>query len=250
MKSFRFGLILLMFFFVLFVVACTKEIIYEWPKGDLVGKVQLNNYNGTPIPGGGVRVRVEGKTSLKETLTDSEGKFVFNDLETGLYDLVFEKDSFATNKVVSFQFTGGEYPFQMPTVNLGKLPVVEMFGFFVETGNYLSGRPYVSLYASFNTDEIWIRYFISDKEQVSPNDYLFTASSYCTNGHLDIGFSDIMISRLPKDKLLYIILCPTMSISKTAYLDTKTGKYIYPVSTAWVPRVKSFVITESTATSK
>ncbi|HEX2934474.1 MAG TPA: hypothetical protein VHO72_03905 [Bacteroidales bacterium] len=111
-----------MFLLILFAggtLSCKKEVYYEWPKGTLTGSVSLQSspsYNW--VKGQGVLVKVEGSSPLAQTTCDENGNFSIENLETGIYDIVFSKAGYTTTTLYSFQFVGGKVPYSAGHVDL------------------------------------------------------------------------------------------------------------------------------------
>jgi hypothetical protein len=55
-----------------------------------------------------VSVTIENGSMVKKTQTNESGQFVFDSLETGTYNLTFEKEGFGTNKVFGVRHYGFE----------------------------------------------------------------------------------------------------------------------------------------------
>ncbi|MDD5676250.1 MAG: carboxypeptidase-like regulatory domain-containing protein [Chitinivibrionales bacterium] len=75
-------------------------------KGTVSGFVNLINADGSrPEIQDSVKVSFEGSSLF--TYTDSSGQWSFDNVETGIYTIVFEKNGFGVSKVNQFQFSGG-----------------------------------------------------------------------------------------------------------------------------------------------
>lgn len=75
--------------------------------GNLAGYVSLYDQYGSKLLIGGDSVLVTIASSSDSTYTDSTGKYQFNNLTTGVYDLTFSKAGYGGSKINSQQFTGG-----------------------------------------------------------------------------------------------------------------------------------------------
>jgi hypothetical protein len=96
----------------------------------LSGFVVLVNGNGTePANRDSVIVTIEG-TSLS-ALTDSLGAWSIGGVETGIYNIAFNKSGYGTTKITQRQFTGG-----------GQISV---------------GTEYLCKAPAFNVDSLWVR---------------------------------------------------------------------------------------------
>lgn len=117
LKSFKCILILLLVTFT-GLTSCKKEIIYEWPKGDLKGRVKLADYSDNSIDFTDVLITLQGAGFSRDEHPDAEGMFNFKDVETGVYDIIFTKPGYETYKELGFQFMGGKVPMYMNPVTL------------------------------------------------------------------------------------------------------------------------------------
>ena len=78
-------------------------------KGNLAGTVQSFDQYGSRLFGitnaGGITVTLEG--TGQSTTTDADGKYQFDSLSTGVYNLSFSKTGYGDNKIEGVQFLGG-----------------------------------------------------------------------------------------------------------------------------------------------
>lgn len=119
---------ILFFGLICIITACEKTETTSM-KGNAIGYINLIDDFGNEIfDKSGVKVSING--SSHSIVTDITGRFDFNNLSAGTYDLWFEKEGFGTYKLISWQFVGGALPalinidlFQIPTYEIENLNI-------------------------------------------------------------------------------------------------------------------------------
>lgn len=224
-------------FFILAAYSCKKEIIYEGPAGDLKGSALLYEKFSPVSDNSGIEVVIEGTSPELKTLTASDGGFMFSGLKTGLYNLRFSKQGYATHKIVSFQYLGGNVSTNLYPVRLYKLPGFSITSLKADTGRYsrYNGYVKVTLTLSSSLSEYnSVRLYVSDKPSVSYSDYVSTM-------HTEFASFSLDLKRLPKGKQLYMICYPS-AIENEGYIDIVTGNTIYYIRTDAPSGIRSFMI--------
>jgi hypothetical protein len=159
MKTFR--AILLLIGLCATIIGCQEEIVTPI-SGDVIGFIKLLDEKGNEIADrSNVRVRLDAHHSV---LTDANGKFKYQGLESGTYHVSFEKEGFGTYKRFNFVFVGGNRPAVFYNIHLVKLPSLEVKTFEVKAlGNFqleVSGT-------MTPTDNYYFTYFFSKDPMVS-----------------------------------------------------------------------------------
>lgn len=97
--------------------ACKKDCDVQ-PTGSIVGFVKLyaNDPNGLN-DFSGVTAKLEA-TNISST-TDPNGKFIFNGVKPGTYDITLTKDGYGTVKHFSYSYSGGPAPGLVPSNYVG-----------------------------------------------------------------------------------------------------------------------------------
>ena len=229
----------------MFLFSCNKETVYEDQLGgDLKGFVWVYNNNSTLTDYSGVTVTVDGSSPVLKTTTNEKGEYTIEGLKTGIYDLVFTKDSFATYKMISFQFVGGNVPLDAGFVSLYKLSYAKINDLKVDTSSYYQYYYAINVHGSLSGPSIsyiYLRYYVSDSPDVSYTNYQATDYSYSSStGVFSFSPSNTLLSKFPKGKQLYIILysCTTSS----SYIDINTGNQIYMINADKASAVVPFMI--------
>jgi hypothetical protein len=103
-------------------------------RGNLIGNFSLvlDQFGNPMAEKGGIEVLVEGTVPEKKSVTDTNGKFILDGLQTGTYQFVFLKPGFQTKKVFSFQFTGGNMPVYYEAPLFSELSNTTIVGFSAE----------------------------------------------------------------------------------------------------------------------
>jgi hypothetical protein len=96
---------------ILAVIAC-KEKDAPFLEGDIHGTVSLIDGYGYSISDkSGIQVQLTGQDTELETTTDSDGKYIFQDLPFGTYHINLVRDNFVEKNLnFSFGHVGGEVP--------------------------------------------------------------------------------------------------------------------------------------------
>jgi len=244
---------LIISFILLFVISCKKEITYEGTTGEFKGTVIEYDENYNQISDcSGILVTAEGSDPLLQVTTNAAGEFSIKNLKTGIYDITFTKEGFATYKLVSFQFIGGPEPYICSKKILCKLPNVDITSLTIDTILYHNYYSYVQVKGTVSNDttETRLRYFISDSPDVSytnyqATDYESTYSSSGNFGSFSFNISSTILKMYGKKKQLYFIMYPYGSLSG-GYTDITTGKTIYFVNPAKASVVVPFVVPSTT----
>jgi hypothetical protein len=234
-------LVLILFF------SCTKEIINEGISGELKGRVWLHKPSSFNNNNSGALVTVEGSDPLLQTITDSAGEFSIKNLKTGIYDLVFSKDSFGTYKFYSYQFIGGNEPTLMMPVELFQLPDSKITVFKADTVRISSNNYQIELLGSLSdTDTFMLRYFVSDSSTVSYSNYLVTGYFYAFNKtDFSTSLNETYFKSFSGGTQLYIILYPSAYPFNMSYMDIITGNQIYNVTVNGASEVVPFKVPET-----
>jgi hypothetical protein len=99
----------ILFFLLLLVNACEKDIQYL--SGQLVGSVILYDSEIKRMPDhSGVEITVEGSNPLIKAITNEKGQFVIDDLKSGTYNFIFNKEGYYQHKQNGYMFVGGPKP--------------------------------------------------------------------------------------------------------------------------------------------
>jgi len=218
------------FFILLLNVACEKETEYEVLSGQLIGYVSLfdSNRNGLS-DNSGVEVIVEGSNPQLKTLTDEDGKYIFDNLKSGIYNIVFKKESYCQPKIISYQFVGGNKPtiineaalYRQSSFQIDSLKITDyerQFNITFKVNAKVSNH---------NNSSSFCRYYLSNKPDVSFKNYITTDIGYSVFGNQDISFYlQIDTLKYPIGSELYMIMYPATEIDQF-YTDINTGNRIY-----------------------
>lgn len=109
MKSKVRYLLLLFLTFLVLLTSCTKTEYEPRLKGNMVGYVVTFDEYSKPLTNHNrVLAMAIGKDVVLTASTDKNGRFEFEDLPTGTYELRFEKKGFSSLKQYGIQHLGGE----------------------------------------------------------------------------------------------------------------------------------------------
>lgn len=222
--------------------SCKQEDIYTLPSGELQGRLLYYTNNNMGIPG--VKIEVEGSSPNLYTYSDAYGKYDIKNLPGGTYNLIFSKDSFPTFKIIGFIMLGGNVPFVLYPLEASKLSYNQLSSMTVDSSQ-MNFYPYYRVLSKCNTTSYSLfRYYVSDKPDVSWNNYLLTGlfSSNSAGSYFYIE-SDRELTQLAAKTKMYIIAYPASDNNfYTNYIDTESGLTIYPVNQALPSSKVTFIL--------
>lgn len=221
----------------LFIQSCKKEAGPAGPQGpagpiltgNLFGFVDLLDQYGTKIITHNDSVLVSLDGTGKTCLTDVNGKYHFDSLTTGIYNLTFSKTGYGTMRLLTQQFTGGgdvdrdTKMSAIPTFSISTLTVT------VDSAN-------VNLTGTLSTIDTRIRtsaLFLGGTSAVSsdPVNYLLSYSKATTNANLNgftlkIPLTDLQNEGFGSGSTLYFsgYGAATSFTTSSAYEDFNTGR--------------------------
>lgn len=149
--------------FTLFI-GCTKEKYYL-NTGDVFGTTEI----------AAVKVTFDRGDKSFSTVSDQDGKFILKDLQLGVYEITYEKKGYYPCKTFGFQFLGSSSatdcshtvaPFITDSILVNSIRFGGNHNIIISTNRDPNG--------SSLQDEFPVRWFINDKQGVSPDHYLQT----------------------------------------------------------------------------
>jgi hypothetical protein len=242
MNSYQRNSILVIFslLIVLVISACERNIGYEKLTGQLIGNIQLVDEKTNLVSdNSGVEIVVEGSNPEIKVYTDKKGQYIINDLETGIYNIIFNKEGYGQYKIIGFQFVGGNKPASTGQRYLYKLVDFKIENVQISTiDNSINPMFLVTAHSSISRDNPYpmIRYYLSDEPNVSYNNYISTTIDYLIFNAGECSFSlsiDTLI--FPTGSDIYLVLYPatenwqyyTATESSQYYTDIESGNKIY-----------------------
>ena len=146
----------------LFFSACEKEIEYEVLSGQFRCVVYYKSgYYGLE----GVNVKLEGSSQEIVATTDEDGIFIIDNLKSGTYNIILNKDGFCQQKIIGYMFVGGNKPMAV-RCDLFPLPDFQIESIEIDT-DYLPGigikEEVTRITEDYATSS---RYYLSDKPEV------------------------------------------------------------------------------------
>ena len=223
-----------------FLTSCTKTEYEPGLKGNMVGYVvTFDEYSKPLADHSKVLVMAIGKGKVFTTATDKKGRFEFDRLPTGTYELQFEKKGFSTLKQFGIQHLGGEptilnsdlsnysayflYQKSSGTISIIKIENDSIFcqcSFVVPQPDQISIQLFVSKDPAFNIEEI---------APLVPNLWL-SRNGNIYQGALFYATNFFAAPGLPYNagETVYLkaCICPTYSTSMVVY-----NRYVYGIMT-------------------
>jgi len=205
--------------------------------GNLAGYVQLfDQYGGQfKVNLDSVMVTIDGVNDT--TYTDSTGRYQFNNLSTGIYNMTFSKSGYGGVKPAAMQFTGGGTLYHA-NVNLSAIPNFNVVGMrdSVNTTNALI----TDSVAATDTRVRSVVLYVGSSSSVSPTSYLslytknigVTANSYTTTFNIPISdFNDLGFAS--GQRVYFITYGVNANFNNSSsYEDFTTGRTIFTALSA------------------
>jgi len=168
----------LMLFLFSFLVNCT-DTVAPVLTGTISGFIYLYEEDNTRINDrSGVKVSIEGRSNY--TYTNKDGRYTLENVEAGIFNILFEKEGFGLHKIIAREFVGGgdAYLYDIMLMKLPSFNVTSLNINKVETQ-----PPYLSMHGNLSDARNYYRYvilFFGKTESVSndPENYLLTNSLY------------------------------------------------------------------------
>jgi len=222
-------------FFSLFILsaltACEKNIEYEKLTGQLIGYVRLYENNWTPASDySGVEITVEGSNPEISVLTDEKGQYIIDDLESGIYNIIFNKEGYGQYIIFGYQFVGGNKP-----ATLGQKDLYQLLDFQIvnlQISEFEDNLfPVVNVTATaINSSGYtypFCRCYLGDEQNVSYKNYVSSSTDQFFNETGDFSFTlYIDTLKFPTGSELFLVMYPATEAVQY-YTDIESGKKIY-----------------------
>ena len=212
-------------------MACEKETDYEVLSGQLIGYVTLYNSVKNKMPdNSGVEIVVEGSNPQIKSSTNEEGQFIIDNLKSGIYNIVFNKEGFCQYKIVSYQFVGGNKPstvsqtalYSQSNIQIDSLKITNL-----ERQYTVQFKVNAKVTNQNEKTSSYCRYYLSNEPDISYKNYTTTDITNVFSGDEKISFYlQIDTLKFPIGSELYMIMYPT-SETYQYYTDINTGNKIY-----------------------
>jgi len=102
-----------------FLVSCT-ETVAPVLTGNISGFINLYEEDNTRINDrSGVKVYIEGRNNY--AYTNKDGRYTIENVEAGIFNIVFAKEGFGLYKIIAREFVGGGDAY-LYSIGLTKLP--------------------------------------------------------------------------------------------------------------------------------
>ena len=108
----------------LLATGCQKDTISPTVpvvSGPITGYAQADDENGAPLDRSGIAVTVDNSSPKLTATTDATGKFAFDNVPAGTYNLTFTRSGLGTFRRLSVAHLGGPDPTFLPNVSLSQV---------------------------------------------------------------------------------------------------------------------------------
>ena len=161
-----------------FFVSCT-ETVAPVLTGSISGFINLYEEDNTRINDrSGVKVFIEGRNNY--AYTNKDGRYTIENVEAGIFNIVFAKEGFGLYKIIAREFVGGGDAY-LYHIGLTKLPSFNVTS--LDINKVTNQLPYLRISGNLSDARDYYRYvilFYGKTESVSnnPESYLLTNSMY------------------------------------------------------------------------
>lgn len=208
--------------FLFLIWGCSQLDHFPEPaQGDILGYVVLNDETDRELTGNfsGVRVVLEGAN--REVTTDETGKWVFQNVLAGTYELTFSKEGFADFKLFSVSHVGGVKPTvpfdgRLSLMKKTTVKITDLKSSFVKSDVHVT--------ATFASDGAG-RMYVGKSGNNSPTNYLFYTFIYATNNTVEIPVSQLQSYGLKSGEEISIKVYGSVS-NFYSYFDPHYGTTI------------------------
>lgn len=219
--------------------------------GKIIGYVGLHDEHGGGILDTGVSVTLSNTGPVKVITTDIHGRFQFDSIAPGTYDITYEKTGYGTYKTFGMVMPGGSTPVSAGKINLVKLATTVVDSLAVDTSapDHIMFSAYLHASPSDSAGAGTARFFVSmDDPNVSSSEYIFSDSDYGTvsynSGRRIVQYclpltqvNGYVIKNLP----LYAVAYGAPA-DNSAYFDIGTGNTVWPALSLAKSNVVSFQV--------
>ncbi len=232
---------------VIFTTACEWSEEYDLLSGQLTGYVSFYGESDNS----GTEVIIQGSNRHIKAITDESGKFVIDDLESGTYNIIFNKEGFYQYMIMGYGFVGGAVPASIRTIPLYRELDMEIDSMeLTDMGMIYSVRLEVTARVSGKDyNNLRCRCFLGDSPGVSYTDYIesFVSGNYIVSGNdihtISFDFK-VDTFKFPSGSELYMIMYPA-SGSGQYYTNMENGTKIYSsISKDQPSNVASIIVPE------
>lgn len=230
-NSINLKIVTIFLFAICILVSCKKEIVYQLPTGELIGYVVLRDEEGVELlDHSGVEVVIEGSSPQKSAISDKNGKYVIENLQTGTYNILYSKPGFGSHKDISYMFVGGNQPSMVRWQVIYRLSAMKIENLRLQKSENL--QPYVELRVTADISNEstkncpYLRCFVSNSAEISYLNYI--SSFIITHNNDDIldFLLQVGTDMFPIGSELYMIIYPSPDFFN-GYNDIDTDVYIY-----------------------
>jgi hypothetical protein len=195
-------------------------------KGSIIGFVAVVDTLGSQI-GDFSNTKVSLSTDPVLTATpDSNGRFVFDNISTGTYNLIFTRPNTGTYQLLGLAHLGGIAPTFISNVRLAEKTQNPIADFSLEASKSWNGRIFCTINYSLKFPTLTSStVFVSNSPTVSPTTYRTSFS-----GGFSANYSvlqDLQNYGFKSGDIMYITIATANNFG-TTYTDPVSGKTIYP----------------------
>ena len=221
----------LFFILSLFILISCKDndLVSPLPTGTIVGYVYLSD--GSPYKtNDNSNVNVALENTNFATITDSLGRWYFDNVPQGIYDIRFSKEGFGTTEKQGFQFVGNGTA-SAGIIYLQKLPTFSVFNVSDST----EGSQVVITFSVSDTElNQYVRYFVGRTTNVKAKTPFYTFESIIYIPNLKTTFSftisqnELFYYGFKSGEKAYLKIYPANAGFPFSYRDIHTGAMIFP----------------------
>ena len=206
--------------------------------GNLTGFVNSVDETGAQLSKAGVLVTLDGATPAVTATSDVDGRFTLTNVRNGTYNLIFGRAGYGTFRRLGVGHVGGDQPTFLGVTTLSQVSTQTI----TSIANGTPSPTAVSLNLTFAspTPTTTFRYALFASSTPNPtaatailvqNGTVFSNGAPTTTfqfNNLGINRAQFNNAGFASGATVYLIMYGSTSFL-TAYLDTATGRFVYPV---------------------
>ena len=215
--------IMIMVTCVLFMVTGCQKEEFIYPKGDIVGFIDMVDRYGNELDDkSGVSVSIDG-TDIK-TITNELGRYKLTDVPVGTYKIIYKRSDFGALVIESYQFVGGDVPAFIYPQTIYQQSDVEVINADIS----ISEKEIIISGVLSKSESLRYLVCISKQEDVSYLNYDFAFRGYWTNRESEFQVYEIADDKFynENDKV-YVMIYSVNPHESYGYYNHTIQDYVY-----------------------
>ncbi len=200
-------------------------------KANIIGSVNLYDEGVTQTDNSNMTVSIEGLSPSISTTTDANGEFTLVDVPFGIYNIVYEKSSFGTYKLINLEHKNtGSSTIITTAPSLGQKSTTEVTNTSTSTNGDTVKISFTTVPAGNVGNTRYLRYFLSDNSNVGSENYLYYSPNFgiqINPGETSILKSELLNQGFTTGQTVYVKVYGD-SFWSNDYDDPNLGRRVFP----------------------